>query len=111
MRRTLIHLLLSATAFAGATTLYAADDLTPLKEPTLPMPTSGPAMPGTMLPSGPVSFYRPNRLDVWQNLAVDRAGRWVPRVALTPLGAFYPNGRPYPFLPAKQNVVMPYLLD
>jgi hypothetical protein len=107
MRRTLIHLFLYSAAFVAPA--FAADDLTPMKEPTLPMPAP---VPNTILPSGPVSFYRPNRLDVWQNLAVDRAGRWVPRVALTGEGAFYMyNGRPYYYMPVKPNVVMPYLLD
>src|SRR5207248_2631278 len=68
-------------------------ELTPLTGPVLPMPAPVPA-----LPAGPVGFYRPNRMDVWQTLAVDRYGHWRPRVALTATGAYYPNGMPYPWL-------------
>ncbi|HEX4590197.1 MAG TPA: hypothetical protein VH120_09740 [Gemmataceae bacterium] len=106
MRRTLIPLLVSALWTQAA---RGADDLTPLSGPTLPMPAPGPAI---VVPSGPVSYYLPNRLDVWQNYGVDRQGRWVPRVILTGEGAFYySNGRPYGLLPVNQRYVMPYLLD
>ena len=108
MRRTLIHFLLSVSALGGQAA-RAADDLTPLTGPTLPMPAP---VPGPILLPGPISFYRPNRLDVWQNYGVDRAGRWVPRVVLTGEGAYYfSNGMPYPLLPVQQLNVMPYLLD
>ncbi|HEX4589491.1 MAG TPA: hypothetical protein VH120_06155 [Gemmataceae bacterium] len=106
MRRTLVSLLLSTAAFAGSA--RGADDLTPLV-PALPMPAP---VPGFAVPSGPVSFYMPNRLDVWQHYGVDRQGRWVPRVILIGEGAFYySNGRPYGLLPVNQQYVMPYLLD
>jgi hypothetical protein len=107
MRRTLIHFLLSVSALSGPAA-YAADDLTPLKPETLPMPAPVPVP----VFAGPVSFYRPNRLDVWQYYGVDRTGRWVPRVILTGEGAFYLyNGMPYPGLAVNQLNVMPYLLD
>lgn len=35
---------------------------------------------------------------VWNNYAVDRYGRWRPRVILAPFGSYYYyNGQPYPF--------------
>jgi hypothetical protein len=106
MRRTLIHLLVSATVLGTPAAVRGADDLTPLAEPTLPMPAAVPTI------VGPVSFVRPNRLDVWQFYAVDRSGRWRPRVALTGDGAYYMyNGMRYPGLPVNQLNVMPYLLD
>jgi hypothetical protein len=112
MRRTLIRLLFSAAALGTPAVARGADDLTPLSGPTLPMPAPVPGAPGMMYPGGPVSFYMPNRLDVWQNYGVDRTGRWRPRVALTGEGAFYLyNGMPYPGLPVNQLNVMPYLFD
>jgi len=107
MRRTLINVLVSVTTF-GVTTAARSDgpELMPLTGPMLPMPASL----GTVAPM-PTGFYRPNRLDVWQNMAVDRSGRWRVRVALFGDGAFYPNGMPYPLLPVRQLDVMPYLLD
>jgi hypothetical protein len=107
MRRTLIHLLVSVTTL-GATAARGADgpELTPLTGPMLPMPA--PLGPQASMPTG---FYRPNRMDVWQNLAVDRSGRWRVRVALFGDGAYYPNGMPYPLLPVRQMDVIPYLLD
>jgi hypothetical protein len=108
MRRTLIHLLVSATALGAPAAVRGADDLTPLSGPTLPMPAPVPGM----LPASPISFIRPNRLDVWQYYAVDRNGRWRPRVALIGEGAFYMyDGMRYPGLPINQLNVMPYLLD
>jgi hypothetical protein len=108
MRRTLIHLVMSVSTLAPTALARAADgpELTPLAEPTLPMP----------VPLGPppfegMGFYRPNRLDVWQNLAVGRNGAWRPRVALFGYGAYYPNGMPYGMLPVRQMDLMPYLLD
>ena len=108
MRRTLIHLVMSVSALAPAAVARGADapELTPLTEPTLPMPA--PLGPQPIMGMG---FYRPNRLDVWQNLAVDRSGFWRPRVALFGHGAYYPNGTPYGMLPVRQIDMIPYILD
>jgi hypothetical protein len=106
MRRILIFVLAVVSAVAAPNRAWAADDLTPLTGPTLPMPSPIPIAPGQM------SFYLPNRLAVWQNYGVDRNGRWRPRVIMTGEGAFYYyNGMPYPLLPVQQLNVMPYLLD
>ncbi len=112
MRRMLIHLLVSVSAIGASSAARGADgpELTPLVGPTLPMPAAAP--PAVVLTPGPVSFYRPNRMDVWQYYAVDRTGHWRPRVALTGAGAFYLyNGAPYPMLPLRQTDVLPYILD
>jgi hypothetical protein len=113
MRRTLIHLLVSASMLGTAAVARGADgpELTPLVEP-LPMPAQIPVLPEAQpIPVG-MGFSRPNRLDVWQNLAVDRFGRWRPRVALFSDGsAYYPNGVPYPFLSIHPRDVMPYLFN
>jgi hypothetical protein len=107
MRRTLIHLILSAAVLGAANPGPAADgpELTPLADPApvVVMP------PGSFVPLG---FYRPNRLDVWQYYAVDRSGHFRPRVALTPEGAYYMyNGAPYPWLGVRPRDVMTYILD
>jgi hypothetical protein len=107
MPRIVLTLLVS-WVFAGAMAARAADDLTPLQDPPLTMPTP---LPTPVPIVGPPSFYRPNRMDVWQHLGVDRHGRWVPRVILTGEGAFYyTTGMPYP-VSVNQINVMPYLLD
>jgi hypothetical protein len=108
MRRTFFNLLVSAAALGASAAARAADapELTPLTGPTLPMPA--PLGPQPFVGMG---FYRPNRMDVWQNYAVDRTGHWRPRVALFGIGAYYPNGMPYPMLPVRQMDVIPYLFD
>ena len=109
MRRTLIHLVMSVSTLFPVAVARAADgpELTPLAEPILTMPAPLGPQP-TMVGMG---FYRPNRLDVWQNLAVGQNGMWRPRVALFGYGAYYPNGMPYRMLPVRQTDLMPYLFD
>lgn len=101
-----------ASILAGMTAVRAADELTPLRDPPLTMPTPIPVVPSAShLSASPVEFYRPNRWDVWQHYGVDRRGRWVPRVLLTGEGEFYySNGMPYPVSVNQMNV-MPYLFD
>jgi hypothetical protein len=104
MRRLLIVVLLLAADARAAD----GPDLTPLKP--LPMPT--PVVAAAPDFGVPISFYRPSRLDVWQNLAVDRSGYFRPRVALRPEGTFYLyNGAPFNYLPVREREVMTYLLD
>lgn len=110
MRRILIALSLSAILL-DLSPAHAGDDLTPLRDPPLTMPTPVPSIQAPPLAAGPISFNRPNRMDVWQYYGVDRHGRWVPRVLLTGNGAFYySNGMPYP-VSVHQTNVMPYLFD
>jgi hypothetical protein len=67
--------------------------------------------PATAIVVG-AGFSRPNRLDVWQYYAVDRAGFWRPRVVLGAPEPFYLyNGAPYPLLPVKPREMMTYILD
>lgn len=50
--------------------------------------------------------------EVWQYYGVDRSGRFLPRVVLSPYGAYYLyNGRPYPWTTTRPGVHMPYVLD
>jgi hypothetical protein len=112
MRRTLIHLLVTASTFGPAAVARGEDapELTPLAEPLpMPAPILAPLAAQSMVGMG---FSRPNRMDVWQNLAVDRSGRWRPRVALFSDGsAYWPNDVPYPFLSIHPRDVLPYLFD
>ena len=113
MHRTLIHLVVSVSTFGMAAARGAEGELTPLAEP-LPMPMPMPMpMPAHLGPQSVVGmgFYRPNRLDVWQNLAAGRNGFWRPRVALFGQGAYYPDGTPYRMLPVRQMDLMPHILD
>jgi hypothetical protein len=111
--RCVLSILSVVFLFTGAPAV-AADDLTPLQDPPLAMPTpipSTPAIPPPGIVAGPIGFYRPNRMDIWQYYGADRHGRFVPRVLLTGDGAFYyANGMPYPVSVNQMNV-MPYLFD
>jgi hypothetical protein len=50
--------------------------------------------------------------EVWQYYGVDRSGRFLPRVVLSPHGAYYLyNGRPYPWTTTRPGLHMPYALD
>ena len=77
----------------------------------LPAPRVVPVEPpvvvyGPYLPPVP---YRVSSYEVWQNLAVNRQGMWVPRVMLTPYGAYYAvDGKPYPWTSLIPRNFMPY---
>ena len=46
---------------------------------------------------------RPGTREVWQYYGVNRFGRFVPRVIVTPEGAYYyRNGEPYPWVPTNR---------
>jgi hypothetical protein len=50
--------------------------------------------------------------EVWQYYAVDRSGRFLPRVILAPYGSYYlHNGQPYPWTTTRPTLHMPYALD
>jgi hypothetical protein len=60
----------------------------------------------------PSSLPQPGTREVWQYYGVDSRGRWVPRVILSPSGAYYyHNGAPYPYTTTQPNVYMPYALN
>jgi hypothetical protein len=56
---------------------------------------------------------RPDSREVWQYYGVNRFGRFVPRVIMTPGGGgyYYRNGEPYPWVPSRAGQVMPYAVD
>lgn len=95
-------------AIAGLLVGFIANPLSAGEPPDL-VPLTGPLPAPT--PLTPPSFYRPNRWDVWQNLAVDRTGQFRPRVALMPAPYYLYNGAAYPFLPVKPLVFMPHVFD
>ena len=60
----------------------------------------------------PASFPRPGTREVWQFYGVDSRGRWLPRVILSPSGAYYYySGAPYPFTTPRPGLYMPYVVD
>src|SRR5262249_39785771 len=63
--------------------------------------------------SPPVSFYRKSQYDVWQYVAVDRSGRFRPRVVpqLHQDGYYLYNGHYYPWIATHQRDFMPYAMD
>jgi hypothetical protein len=66
--------------------------------------------PVIILPEPPVFF--PVGRDIWQLYAVDRTGRFRPRVAYTPSASFYVyNYLPYPWTTTRQLEWMPYATD
>ncbi len=82
----------------------AAADPTPEPPPLLPPP-----LPPTIVNP---QWGRIDRYAVWQNYAVDRFGKWRPRVLYTPEGAFYYyDGRPFPWVTVHPLEFMPYAGD
>src|SRR5262245_34330420 len=70
--------------------------------PSTPPPAVLPPPPVVILsphPMGlpPVVYTRHSDYEVWQNLGVDRWGRFRPLVIMSPYGDYYRyNGQPYP---------------
>lgn len=57
------------------------------------------------------SYPRVSRYEVWQNLAVDRYGRFRPAVVFTPYGSYYRyNGQPYPWVSTHTWEFAPYVM-
>jgi hypothetical protein len=55
---------------------------------------------------------RQDTIDVWQHYAVGTRGRFVPRVIVTPFGAFYSRDlSPYPWVQNRTTAIMPYAVD
>jgi hypothetical protein len=62
--------------------------------------------------TSPLAFERGNRYEVWQYLAVDRQGRFRPRVIYSPYGAYYLySGAPFPWTATRPAEFMPYASD
>jgi hypothetical protein len=80
-------------------------------EELLPPPQIVP--PGNLLyPYARPTFPQFGTRDVWQYYGVDSAGRFRPRVILSPFGAYYSvNGAPYPWTTTQPRLYMPYILD
>ncbi len=77
--------------------------------PLMPSPLPGRFMP-LSLPEAPPQF---GRRDVWQTMAPNRFGQFVPRVIYSPYGNSYYqyNGRPFPWTTTMPNLYMPYVVD
>jgi len=57
---------------------------------------------------------RPDTREVWQYYGVNRFGRFVPRVIMTPGGMggyYYRNFEAYPWVQSRPSLVMPYAAD
>jgi hypothetical protein len=104
------------SALVGAALLVgsgarAAD---PIPEEAIPIPrTYGPVIgvaPGELPPAW--AYYRVSRYEVWQNLGVDRQGRFRPVVVYSPDGPYYRyNHAPFPWATNHQREFMPYIVD
>jgi hypothetical protein len=59
------------------------------------------------------AYYRRSRYEVWDYYAVDRSGRFRPRVAYQPYNSsFYlVNGEAFPWLSVYPQEFMPYVVD
>lgn len=71
-----------------------------------------PAPPINLFQPAPLPMSKHGTREAWNDYAVDRFGRWRPRVILAPFGSYYYyNGQPYPwtttnpgsFRPTTQN--------
>lgn len=76
--------------------------------PALPPPERhgvGPTMPGGVV----LPYHRVSAYAVWDYYAVDRRGRFRPRIIDTPYGAFRAvDGMPYPWVSTNSRYLMPY---
>ena len=80
----------------------------------LPPPRIIPAEPPVVIRESapPLVVYRVSQYEVWKHLAVDRQGRFRPRVIWTPNGAYYSySGEPYPLITSEPRNFMPYAVD
>ncbi len=74
------------------------------------MPAPRPIDTPDLIVGGPLP--RPDTREVWQYYGVNRFGRFVPRVVVTPGAAyFYRNGEPYPWVQNHPGRVMPVVVD
>jgi hypothetical protein len=96
----------------GKQTKKDIEQLPPPKqiEELLPPPQ---IVPGNLLfPYARPNFPQFGTRDVWQYYGVDSAGRFRPRVILSPFGGYYAvNGAPYPWTTTQPRLYMPYILD
>jgi hypothetical protein len=95
---------------AGAVILLAGR-ATAADDPVLPAPRSVPTPAPRLVPTPivwPLGFERPDPYAVWQNYAVDRQGRWRPRVS-TSYGVphYLATGEYYPWMAEHPLAVRP----
>ena len=58
------------------------------------------------------SYQRTDTREVWQHYGVNRMGRFVPRVIVTPHGDYYSrNLEPYPWTQNRPSAVLPLVVD
>jgi hypothetical protein len=70
------------------------------------------AVTSNFLPHYLPSLPQPGTREVWQYYGVDSRGRWVPRVILSPSGAYYYyNGAPFLYTTTQPHLYMPYVVD
>src|SRR5688572_12750458 len=100
--------LLAMSLLMGAGAAWADE---PAKDEKLPPPRvveSG----NLFLTPLPPAYYTHGTREVWNNYAVDRYGRWRPRVILSPYGSYYySTGRPYPWLSNNPGSMRPVTHD
>jgi hypothetical protein len=60
----------------------------------------------------PSSLPKPGTREVWQYYGVDSRGRWLPRVVLSPYGAYYSHsGEAFYYTTTQPRLFMPYVVD
>jgi hypothetical protein len=78
----------------------------------LPLRPSGPIMMAHPMGLPPMVYTRRSDYAVWQNLAVDRYGRFRPVVIDSPLQPYYRyNGKAFPWVQQDPKAVMPYVVQ
>jgi hypothetical protein len=91
------------------TTSSLAQEPVPIILPPAPVPLSM-VEPRNPMGLPPVIYTRRSDYEVWQNLAVDRYGRFRPVVIMSPYGDYYRyNGQPYPWRQLNPQNIMPYV--
>src|SRR5262249_5673750 len=102
--------LLAAAMSLGAS--YASADEPPKEDQAFLMPMPRPATSDYVPYYLPSSLPQPGTREIWQYYGVDGRGRWVARVVLSPLGAYYYyNGAPFYYTTTRPRLYMPYVVD
>ena len=104
------HVLLAVTVLCAGSSNVALADGQEGKDFEAPLPRSiTTGYPPYYLPS---SLPQPGTREVWQYYGVDGRGRWVPRVNLTPSGAYYySSGAPFYYTTTQPRLYMQYVVD
>ena len=102
------RLCLTAICVCGISPTFVIGD----DKPKQGEPFEAPIPRALVYPATPQALPQPGTREIWQYYGVDKRGRWVPRVIMSPSGAYYYyNGAPVPLHHPQPSLFMPYIVD